>query len=382
MSANFAVIDCETTGFGNADRIIEIAIVLLDSETLEIIDEFDTLINPLRDVGKTDIHGITATMLSAAPTMNEVIGRIAKKLDRAVLVAHSLPFDSRMFANECDRLSVQFDAGIGVCTLKLTGEKLISAATRRNIPLITQHRALADARATAEIFRMEYIHTHAVKPARLIAAGFASTVRTLRRDASDVSSVTPLNRLLSRACFPSSNDACIDYFDALDWVLDDATISPQEQIILDSVISDLDLSMTQVHDMHEAYLHSIIVAAERDGVITVFEKNLISQIASALGLADFEIPDITTLPSLGLLKKGSRVCFTGAGQDVNGDSLGRADLEILAASFGLQPVNGVTRSKCDLLVAADPSSSSGKAKKAREYAIPIISVSDFLTYCK
>ena len=382
MSANFAVIDCETTGFGNADRIIEIAIVLLDSETLEIIDEFDTLINPLRDVGKTDIHGITATMLSAAPTMNEVIGRIAKKLDKAVLVAHSLPFDSRMFANECDRLSVQFDAGIGVCTLKLTGEKLISAATRRNIPLITQHRALADARATAEIFRMEYIHIHAVKPARLIAAGFASTVRTLRRDASDVSSVTPLNRLLSRACFPSSNDACIDYFDALDWVLDDATISPQEQIILDSVISDLDLSMTQVHDMHEAYLHSIIVAAERDGVITVFEKNLISQIASALGLADFEIPDITTLPSLGLLKKGSRVCFTGAGQDVNGDSLGRADLEILAASFGLQPVNGVTRSKCDLLVAADPSSSSGKAKKAREYAIPIISVSDFLTYCK
>lgn len=382
MSANFAVIDCETTGFGNADRIIEIAIVLLDSETLEIIDEFDTLINPLRDVGKTEIHGITATMLSAAPTMNEVIGRIAEKLDKAVLVAHSLPFDSRMFANECDRLSVQFNAGIGVCTLKLTGEKLISAATRRNIPLITQHRALADARATAEIFRMEYNHTHAIKPARLIAAGFASTVRTLRRDASDVSSVTPLNRLLSRACFPSSNDACIDYFDALDWVLDDATISPQEQIILDSVISDLDLSMTQVHDMHEAYLHSIIVAAERDGVITVFEKNLISQIASALGLADFEIPDITTLPSLGLLKKGSRVCFTGAGQDVNGDSLGRADLEILAASFGLQPVNGVTRSKCDLLVAADPSSSSGKAKKAREYEIPIISVSDFLTYCK
>ncbi len=382
MSANFAVIDCETTGFGNADRIIEIAIVLLDSKTLETIDEFDTLINPLRDVGKTDIHGITATMLSAAPTMNEVIGRIAEKLDKAVLVAHSLPFDSRMFANECDRLSVQFSAGIGVCTLKLTGEKLISAATRRNIPLITHHRALADARATAEIFRMEYNHNHAIKPARLIAAGFASTVRTLRRDASNVSSVTPLNRLLSRACFPSSNDACIDYFDALDWVLDDATISPQEQIILDSVISDLDLSKTQVHDMHEAYLRSIIVAAERDGVITVFEKNLISQFASALGLADFEIPDITTLPSVGLLKKGFRVCFTGAGQDVNGDSMSRADLEVLAASFGLQPVNGVTRSKCDLLVAADPSSSSGKAKKAREYEIPIISVSDFLTYCK
>jgi DNA polymerase-3 subunit epsilon len=382
MSANFAVIDCETTGFGNADRIIEFAIVLLDSETLETVDEFDTLINPLRDVGKTDIHGITATMLSAAPTMNEIIGRIAEKIDNTVLVAHSLPFDSRMLTNECDRLSVQFNAGIGVCTLKLTGEKLISAATRRNIPLIAQHRALADARATAEIFRMEYKHTQVTKPARLIAADFSSTARTLRRDASDFSSVTPLNRLLSRACFPSSDDACIDYFDALDWVLDDATVSAQEQLFLDAVISDLNLSMTQVHEMHEAYLRSIIVAAKRDGVITEFETSLISQIASALGLADFEIPVITTLPIMGSLRKGFRICFTGSGQDANGGLLGRADLEILAASFGMQPVNGVTRSKCDLLVAADPSSSSAKAKKAREYEIPIISVTEFLTLCK
>ena len=95
MSENFAVIDCETTGFGNADRIIEIAIVVLDSKTLETVDEFDTLINPLRDVGKTDIHGVTATMVSAAPTMDEVIGTIAKKINNTILVAHSLSFDSR-----------------------------------------------------------------------------------------------------------------------------------------------------------------------------------------------------------------------------------------------------------------------------------------------
>ena len=381
MSENFAVIDCETTGFGNTDRIIEIAIVVLDSKTLETVDEFDTLINPLRDVGKTDIHGVTATMVSAAPTMDEVIGSLAKKLNNTILVAHNLSFDSRMIRNECDRFSIKFDKGVGVCTLKLTGEKLSAAALRHNVPLIAHHRALADARATAEIFKIEYEKSLEVVAAQISAPGFASTSRTFRRDASDVSTVTPLNRLLSRACFPSSVGSCVDYFDALDWVLDDAVVTAEEQRFLDSIISGLNLSATQVGAMHEAYLSSIINAAERDGVVSNSEKTLMDQIASALGLTDFVIPLQTALPVAGKLKSGLRICFTGTGQDLNGKSIDRSKLEELSASRGMQPVSGVTRKGCDLLVAADPASSSGKSKKARDFGIPIMSVLEFLNNC-
>jgi DNA polymerase-3 subunit epsilon len=42
------------------------------------------------------------------------------------------------------------------------------------------------------------------------------------------------------------------------------------------------------------------------------------------------------------------------------------------------PVSSVTKKTCDLLVAADKSSLSGKAKKARDYGIPVISVSEYL----
>ena len=58
--ARYAVIDVETTGLHNQDRIVEIAIVTLDQD-LTVVDEFDTLVDPGRDVGPTGIHGITAS---------------------------------------------------------------------------------------------------------------------------------------------------------------------------------------------------------------------------------------------------------------------------------------------------------------------------------
>ena len=133
--------------------------------------------------------------------------------------------------------------------------------------------------------------------------------------------------------------------------------------------------------MHEAYLSSIIIAAERDGVVSTAEKILMDQIASALRLTDFIIPSQTVLPITGKLKSGLRICFTGTGQDSNGKVIDRSKLEELAASRGMQPVSGVSRKSCDLLVAADPASASGKAKKARDYGIPIMSVLEFLDSC-
>ena len=44
----FAVVDTETTGFGKTDRILEIGIVLVDGN--EMVQEWETLINPERDI--------------------------------------------------------------------------------------------------------------------------------------------------------------------------------------------------------------------------------------------------------------------------------------------------------------------------------------------
>jgi hypothetical protein len=48
----FVVVDVETTGVLNSDRIVEVAAVTL-SPNGQVVDEWDTLVNPGRDVGPT-----------------------------------------------------------------------------------------------------------------------------------------------------------------------------------------------------------------------------------------------------------------------------------------------------------------------------------------
>jgi hypothetical protein len=73
-----------------------------------------------------------------------------------------------------------------------------------------------------------------------------------------------------------------------------------------------------------------------------------------------------------------RVCFTGSATYPDGSELPRLKLHHIAESLDLVPTNSVTKSSCDLLVAADASTQSGKAGKARKYGIPIVDVYDFI----
>lgn len=379
--SRYAIIDCETTGFGKSDRIIELGIVVLDGESLQTVDEFDSLLNPMRDVGRSDIHGIRPSMLAAAPTFDEVAGGLASRLDGAILVAHNLRFDARFLGQECDRASVSFEPGCGICTLALTGEKLASAALRYGIDLAGHHRALADARATAELLRAVLDDSASARAARMAAHASSAAARSLRREAVGASSPTPLARLLARACYPSSLDACVAYFELLDWALADGTLTPDEQSVLDSQIAALSLSDSQVRAMHESYLASIVRAVQRDGVVTAEEQSLLRAVCCALRLDGSCLPAATPTPATARraeLKPGTRICFTGAAMDRNGDPVERTSLEMLAASIGCQPVSSVTKKSCDLLVAADPSSMSGKAQKAHQYGVPIMGADEFL----
>ena len=373
----FIVIDCETTGLGRHDRVIEIAIVTLDPQTWKLIDEYDTLVNPERDVSCTAIHGITASMVEAAPTFPEVVAALAHRLHGSVLIAHNLPFDTRMLKYEFDRIGVTFNPGFGLCTLKATGEKLVAACQRYGITLNLQHRALTDARATAALAREVLTGNEAYsKPAGIGQVSQSLNVRTLRRESLDTE-VGELTRIVSLARYPCANEALSQYLDALDWVLDDSQIDDQEHAAITELASTLGISDEQRHQAHRSYLLSIIAAAKRDGIVTDSEQKLIARIAETLGITDVPVPQVTQLPAASSLSNGMRVCFTGSAI-VTGEPVPRSSLEETAALAGMQPVGTVTRKGCDLLVAADPSSRSGKTRKAHDYGIPVMAVTDFL----
>ena len=373
----FVVVDCETTGFGQHDRIVEIAALTLDPETWEPTDEYDTLINPERDVGSVGVHGITASMVEAAPTFPEVAATLARRLHRAVLIAHNLPFDARMLGYEFARVGVAFNAGAGLCTLKATGEKLNAACRRYGITLNLQHRALADARATASLAREVLVDGDGeLVSVNLGHVPLPLNVRTLRRESSDAG-ISELARIVSLSYFPFADEALLLYLDALDWILDDGYIDDEERTAIKELASHLGITVEQCHQAHRSYLSSIIAAAERDGIVTEAEKRLIDNVAKVLDITDVTPPNVTQLSATSSLRRGMRICFTGE-VIVKGKTIHRNLLEENAALVGMQPVSSVTKKGCDLLVAADPSSQSGKARKARRFGIPVIMVADFL----
>ena len=377
MSQRLAVVDVETTGFSRKDRIVEVAAVTLDPETWEIVDEFDTLINPERDVGPVNVHGISASMVEAAPTFEEIAAALARRLHRATLIAHNLPFDARMLASEFSRLGVLFDAGLGLCTYKATRYKLQVACERFGIPMSQQHRALGDARATAQLARTvanDFEGRRAAAKVGHIARSL--NPRTHRRGDRD-NPTSQLVRVVSHAYYPNSDEAVLAYLDALDWVLDDYRIDRAEQAALDEIACDLGVSDETRLEAHNTYLTSIIAAAERDGVTTAAEAEIIDRVADVLGVEEVFRPEVSRLPEVDDLREGMRVCFTGQAS-VFGRAVKRQLLEEFSAYIGLQPVSGVTKRGCDLLVAADPSSASGKTRKARGFKIPVMSVEEFL----
>ena len=79
---------------------------------------------------------------------------------------------------------------------------------------------------------------------------------------------------------------------------------------------------------------------------------------------------------------GSAICFTGSFVDSDGKALSKKALESLARECGFSVVSSVTKSKCDCVVAVDPDSSSGKAKKARDYGKPVVGSARFLEIVK
>ena len=373
---NLLVVDVETTGFGKNDRTVEIAAITIDANTWQVVDEFDSLINPQRDVGKTSIHGITAAMVEMAPVFEEIVPALANRINNAVVVAHNLPFDSRMLDYEFLRCNIKASLGSGLCTFKATKQKLVVACQEYGIDIGHHHRALADARATAKLAKHVWQGQHdvlsAAKAARIACPSSSASGHTHRRGQAK-ESASIMQRIVSCVPFPVEFSMKTRYYlDMLDWVFDDNILDADEKRQLKEWAEKLGIDEEEQTQVHRAYLETLIAAAKRDSMITPKEYRIISQVANQLEIRDIEIPEITEVPTAGSIRHGMRVCFTGEAE------VAREELIEIAQAAGLQSVGHVTKKGCDLLVAYDVSSSSVKAKNAKKWGIPIMSTKEFL----
>jgi len=156
----FAIVDIETTGgFAANNRITEIAIILMQNK--QIIEEYQTLINPLTNIPYhiQQLTGITNEMVEEAPTFSEVAQSIFDRLKDSVFVAHNVNFDYSFIYYQLKENGFQWNPN-KLCTVRLSRKifpnhqsySLGNLCQSLGIPLHNRHRALGDASATAKLF--------------------------------------------------------------------------------------------------------------------------------------------------------------------------------------------------------------------------------------
>ncbi|MDJ0917204.1 MAG: exonuclease domain-containing protein [Woeseiaceae bacterium] len=156
---DYVVVDVETTGGrGEQHRVTELGAVRVTNG--EIVDRFQTLLNPQRGIPAniTRLTGITPAMVADAPYFSDVADEFAAFLEGGIFVAHNVDFDYRFIAQEFGRLGRTFRMP-KLCTCasmrKLyPGRKSYSLAALTSdfgIKLDSHHRALCDAEAAAEL---------------------------------------------------------------------------------------------------------------------------------------------------------------------------------------------------------------------------------------
>lgn len=158
----YSVIDIESNGAPfRKESIIEIAVYKYDGH--RIVDQFISLVNPESDITLfvQKLTRISPKMVRTAPKFHEIAKRVVEITQNTTLVGHNIEFDYRMLRQEFKRLGYEFKINT-IDTIPLS-KKLIPTAESYNlgklvkslgIPLVDQHRASGDAKATLELFKL------------------------------------------------------------------------------------------------------------------------------------------------------------------------------------------------------------------------------------
>ncbi|WP_373687936.1 PolC-type DNA polymerase III [Clostridium estertheticum] len=159
LDDRFVVFDLETTGLSSEnDKIIEIG--ALKIENGKIVDRFSEFVNPGIDIPYKiiELTGITNDNVSDAASIEDVLPKFLEFTKDSVLVAHNSDFDASFIKKNSQRLGLKFENAI-MDTIPLAKYllkdlktfKLNTVAKYLGITLENHHRAVDDAKATADI---------------------------------------------------------------------------------------------------------------------------------------------------------------------------------------------------------------------------------------
>lgn len=406
----FAVVDFETTGVipERGDRVIEIGVVHVDLSG-RIEGEFETVVNPDRDLGPSAIHGLYGRHVKDAPRFEDIAGGFVDLLRDRMFVAHNASFEARFLRTELERVGggSPIENAAAFDTMRLAGEllpgsgrALADCCLAFDIPLTNAHEALADARATAHLLSA-YMRQAPAHPAwhqhyRVadswiwpeVVRGRSDWVGRVRQRDAALTFIDEVARSMPAHADLEPHE--VAYLALLDKVLVDGFVSLDEAAEVIDLARAHGIEKQRMQELNERYVKDLGATAWADHVLTEEESAQLMFAARTLAVPERILQAALSRPSETLdrpqaeahtesqvdggfppVAAGDLIAFTGSMPRP------RDEYEELAEAMGLKPWPSVTK-KVALLVAADPDSLSGKAKKARDYSIPVVSVEQFV----
>lgn len=160
----FVIIDFETTGLSNSDKIIEIGYAYIKENKVvrtggKIINPGISWLNPRI----TAITGLNMSQIKEADKIEDIFPKFYKFIKDKTIVAHNASFDMRFLNNQLRNMGYE-EITNSICTKKmfkeyklknnisLKGEKLSDLVNYFNLNNKRAHRAEFDALVTAQAF--------------------------------------------------------------------------------------------------------------------------------------------------------------------------------------------------------------------------------------
>ncbi len=407
----YAVISLKTTGLFPypRDRIVEIAVVHL-SDDGDIMGRWQSVINPHIHIDGVIDHGIGIAELLRAPSFEQIAPKLIDLLRGRVLVAHNAQFVTGFLLRELELMGYAPGRGLdAVCTMHLArsylpgaGRLLVDCCAAYDIDIEPGPGALVQAVACASLLAA-YLHgtpraasfaealNHAARIRWPHLAGMPSTALTatamggsseaewVERDPVVPCEPHPnfLTRMVLKLPDHTGAEEHLDYLAMLDLCLISRLMLPSNLGELHLLAEISDIGPVERAALHQRYFDDLVKVAATHGALTVSDSADLIAVSRMLDIApeavaqaltapvEHKRPAVATLETV-LLEQGDIVVLTG---DM---ARARSDWARELVARGLSIGTAVTL-RTRLLVAADPSSVTGKTVKANDYGIPIVS---------
>jgi DNA polymerase-3 subunit epsilon len=271
-----AVIDFETTGLvPGVDRVVEVSVVKKEpGKAVELV--FDTLVNPMRPVAATEIHGITDGDVEIAPRFDDIAGDLLSVISECVIVAYNIYFEMKFLNYEFRRVGVDhipphFCLMYMRPMLNLGSRCRLEEACRDyEIEYQAAHVASKDAQAAAQLLQyyLRILQDRGMKTfsdlASLKKYKFIESFAYDPLPNSKAFDLKSSNRVLSRSGYEirtrisPERIALCEYWDELSTVLADLEITEEELEHMSDLKTRLNLKEEQIRVLHARAFSSAI----------------------------------------------------------------------------------------------------------------------------